>query len=661
MRFFSSVLLVLALFSGSNAVAAKELVRLKDSNDFRIQKLIDQSVELLPVTFFSKIKKTIVVKVSPRGDYLARASGHTVWLGRQFQRLINLPPNEIIQNSSQFRSIFFAGKDFSSKELAQLILPSHETVNDFLIATLIHEYAHVYDSNAPLHGSNASSTKACFAMDEEKWMPGDPCHLSYANRRYALSDSYEFLNLAHWNNSMNLSKRKSYQALEIRSPDTYESKNPQEAFAVNFEYFVLDPSFKCRRSTMYEFLSRELSWHPYVGQECDMKASVVVGDLSSPKEMLLDLDSTRLYSVEYLLAAPGSGMASRWGHAMVRFVFCPEGQPMSEKCRERAANSVVLTFRGFIDDFVQSTWKGLTGEYKSSAYFRRLPSVQTDYNTLEFRDIVSYPLQVTEAEKKRLLKLAIEYHWTYQSKYYFVTNNCAVETLNYLKSALFDHPSFQAEITNTPVGVAIALEKNGLINRSRPTKPYTDLFPSKEPIYEKALNIVAEFSGRKLESLKSYRELSRQDRATLILDVENADNSQVTTAVYLLHDRLFHEKQKIVLAEIIKSQEHQTIQEAADQYISMMQLISAPGLLIPTRGYGSPLSEERRELNNSLDARSAKGLEEALQKHQADVFKSAANPVFADFVATAEELVKLKTLIAKSVSQLPGISSQQGR
>jgi hypothetical protein len=36
-------------------------------------------------------------------------------------------------------------------------------------------------------------------------------------------------------------------------PDSYELSSPKEYIAVNMEYFLLDPSYACRRPALYQY------------------------------------------------------------------------------------------------------------------------------------------------------------------------------------------------------------------------------------------------------------------------------------------------------------------------------------------------------------------------------------------------------------------------
>lgn len=590
-------------------------------------KLIDESVALLPESFFSALKAPISVRIETGGSYVAMARGHTVSLGRQFMKLLALDPRTDFSGSSEVHEILFAASDLPA---AQLVLPMHKTVHQYLLAALVHEYAHVFDRNANKLGTRIKALP-CRVGRERTVQPNAPCHLSYNERSRAISDSYEFLNLVHHHNKRSLVNRDATNTLIERTADPYETTNSDEAFAVNFEYFVLDSEYKCRRPGLYELFSNLLEFKPHQDRNCGPTSAVLLNDLLDPEEALAPVSFNRLYSVEYLLADGGSSsLASRWGHSMVRFVFCPENQEMSDSCRARSQNSLVLTFRGIIDDLVQNALKGLTGGYLTSALFRGLPAVQGDYNLLEFRNLRSIPLQVSEAEKQALLKQALEYHWAYQSQYAFITNNCAVETLNFFKTALPARTKLQVKTAITPADVLQDLLHAGLVTTGVAAQEYVDFYPSKKPIFEKAVAIIQVQTGVVLGDPEGYEALSSELRTKIVEAATNSGDPKLLAATLLLHDRFYKKREKVVFAELmIKAQKdfnlrnNRVVVEAEQRttdYIELMRMVSAPGSLLPTRGYGIPNQAELAALQEALRQSNIGSLAESIETIKTELF-----------------------------------------
>ncbi len=227
---------------------------------------------------------------------------------------------------------------------------------------------------------------------------------------------------------------------QSRSPDIYEWKNPQEAFAVNMEYYLLDSQFKCRRPTVYAALEHKFNFHnPFPNVACELHRSVLNsnGLMTTPSSQLFNLDPARIYQIHYLFASKGRAVMSRFGHGMLRLIVCaPERNEVGPACLEDLAYHVVLTYRAAVEDLKINIFKGLDGRYPSLYFFLPMTAVMDEYNRRELRDLISIPLKISEAEKASILQTAVELHWTYKGKYKFFSNNCADEALQHLRLAL---------------------------------------------------------------------------------------------------------------------------------------------------------------------------------------------------------------------------------
>ena len=147
---------------------------------------------------------------------------------------------------------------------------------------------------------------------------------------------------------------------------------------------------------------------------------------------LLQLDPDRVYAVEYLLAEGNERPMSRWGHSMLRLVICAPGRARGPDCRLDLQYHQVLSFRAFVDDVQISSWRGLTGSYPSRLFVLPLEQVIEEYTKVELRGLQSIPLQLDPAEIADLLERTARLHWSYDGRYYFLSNNCAVETFKLL-------------------------------------------------------------------------------------------------------------------------------------------------------------------------------------------------------------------------------------
>jgi hypothetical protein len=75
------------------------------------------------------------------------------------------------------------------------------------------------------------------------------------------------------------------------------------------------------------------------------------------------------------------------------------------------------------------------------------------------------PLKLTREQLEQLVGRAAEQHWSYDGDYYFISNNCAVETLKLLRSGSH-HPRLQALDSILPNGLLETLAGRGLADRS---------------------------------------------------------------------------------------------------------------------------------------------------------------------------------------------------
>lgn len=308
---------------------------------------------------------------------------------------------------------------------------NHKDIRTYMKATIVHELAHMYD------------------------------------QKKKISKSPLFLNIGGWiAKGLIIKKRTNLNQLDERSPDRYEFKNSAETFAVNFEYFLYDSEFKCRRQNFYEYYSTIFGAKPGMTKSCEAIKKIVVtpgsAHAKTEESLVRDMDYNRLYQVHYLFAGKGKQAMSRFGHAMYRLVFCAPGKAKGPSCLNDTAYHVVVSFRANVQDITTSYTKGMNGEYPSQLFFLTLTDVVNEYTKGEFRDVTSLPLKLTDAQAKRFVIRASELYWGYKGKYYFLTNNCATEALYLLKVARSEDNDLQVKNVVTPSGLYSYLLDIGL-------------------------------------------------------------------------------------------------------------------------------------------------------------------------------------------------------
>ncbi len=253
----------------------------------------------------------------------------------------------------------------------------------------------------------------------------------------------------------------------LRSPDPYELESPAEFFAVNLEHYLLDPDYRCRRPLLHAWFAENLGKPRQLdGAHCAQTLPFMQAGEQEGQADLLDLDPARVYEVDYLLAEGNEKLMSRWGHSMLRLVVCAPGRAPGPACRMDLQHHLVLSFRAFVGDVQISSWRGLTGVYPSRLFVLPLSRVIEDYTKVELRGVSSTPLRLQRGEITTLLQQAARLHWDYDGRYYFISNNCAVETGKLLGDGV---PRLGAAdlLSITPTGLLDGLRSKALVDPPR--------------------------------------------------------------------------------------------------------------------------------------------------------------------------------------------------
>lgn len=305
----------------------------------------------------------------------------------------------------------------------------HGTVREELLATVLHELTHIYDRARLWPDAERQLISRCKRQQGALGKVGLPqdCR-GQAERRFTLSDDPRLLDLAGWPQYVGRrGEREQHNGQLVRSPDPYELSSPKEFIAVNMEYFLLDPSYGCRRPALNQYLRDHFGWAPQQ-DTCARGLPFLNAGNDFARQPLGEIDPERVYEVDYLLAEANQNWVSRWGHSMLRLVICAPGRPLGPACRLDLAEHRVLSFRAFVDDVQISNLRGLTGSYPSRLFVLPLRQVVDDYTQVQLRGLQSLPLRLSREEIAALLERAAQLHWSYDGRYYFLSNNCAVET-----------------------------------------------------------------------------------------------------------------------------------------------------------------------------------------------------------------------------------------
>lgn len=501
------------------------------------------------------------------------------------------------------------------------------------LASLIHETAHVYDLMNFHEAEEKNWISRCqqiayFGNKNEMSLP--ECAL-YENMKTTFSHNPYFLELAGWSLSVKgEGKRSQDNGYVLRSVDPYELTNAPEYFAVNMEHFLLDQEYACRRPGLFKLYKNHFNYEPFNDRPCQKKMFYAQPNDQSG-QYLKELDPARIYQIHYLVADAGQDLASRWGHAMLRVVYCaPERKEVGPDCLKDISHNLVLSYRAFANSTTVTEWGSLTGKYPSYLFVLPMDQIISEYNKGELRDLKSYPLKLTRNEVTQLAERAIETHWTYQGKYYFMSNNCAVETMNLLKSGLL-RSNILINKDITPLGMLPVLAKKNLLEEpdfSRREDRINEglLMDSYLSRYQMALEIITGKSSATEKEIFSFIDSSPSERkniyAVKIAALSDRPRKMKLSAAFAVLEsaalsRKKAEGYRYVEDYVMKNskagrgQKRESLSVAIQKIAQSTAAVSRPVEFLDSKTYGLPLAYEIQSVQE--------GLKQNIQQYQVDM------------------------------------------
>ncbi len=425
-----------------------------------------------------------------------------------------------------------------------------------------------------------------------------------------LSADPRLLDLAGWQVSpMRMGLRVSRNDFTDRSPDPYELRSPTEFVAVNLEYFLLDPAYACRRPALYHYFAERLD-HAPPAAECAPDSVYMSVSSEAGEPPLLQIDPERIYAVEYLFAEGNERPMSRWGHSMLRLVICAPGHARGPECRMDLQYHRVLSFRAFVDDVQISSWRGLTGSYPSRLYVLPLGQVIEEYTKIELRGLQSIPLQLGPAEIADLMERTAQLHWSYDGHYYFISNNCAVETFKLLHDSL---PRLAAEDLSsiTPTGLLRNLRQAGVADVSVLEEREAALrqgyyFEALSERYQEMFDVARQSLELPQKSVQDWLDLDPGKRSPWL----GRADLRAGAALLLLEQAALRRQQLLSRDEIKRRYFGSGADRSADGSQALAALkdvrrlegyLGRPAAMLQGAGYGEPQAEERDALSREGD------------------------------------------------------------
>nr|WP_246333594.1 DUF4105 domain-containing protein [Stenotrophomonas tumulicola] len=390
-----------------------------------------------------------------------------------------------------------------------------------------------------------------------------------------------------------------------RSPDAYELESAAEYLAVNSEHWLLDDDFACRRPALAAWLDHALGPRPAPTVSCASTVPLLqAGDEEGAVE-LLQLDPARVHAVDYLFAEGGQVAMSRWGHSMLRLVICREGREPGPACRLDLDQHRVLSFRAFVGDVELSSWRGLTGGYPSRLFVLPLQQVVDEYTKVEQRGLASIPLQLSPRQIAGLLERTAQVHWSYDGRYYFVSNNCAVETAKLLQAGV---PALQEPGIErfSPSGLRRRLGRLGMLDESvldDRAKAIRDgfYFESSDTHYEVLFAAAKAQLALPAKDAAAWIKLDASARAPWLTQ----GGMRATAGLLLLEQAAFGRAELRARDRLKRQLLKQPDSEGARNLQVLLQQSGQwlrPGAMLEGGGYGLPQGEELGRLQPHLAA-----------------------------------------------------------
>lgn len=554
------------------------------------QQLIDQALAALPPSFQQRLDKSVRLRWS---DEL---------------------PDNVYGSANQL----LARLELNARLLPKLVDGSaareqtgraHGTLQRELLASLLHELTHLYDRARLWDTETQHLQQNCRRRAASAGMIGLPAECrGQTARRFSLSDDPRLLDLAGWPQYVGRrGQREQHNGQVARSPDAYELSNPREFVAVNLEYFLLDPSYACRRPELYAYWQQHFGWAPAARQACGSQLAYLNAGSDFGRQPLGQLDPERVYAVDYLLAEANSEWVSRFGHSMLRLVICAPGRPRGPACRLDLDQHLVLSYRAFVGDVQLSSWAGLTGGYPSRLFVLPLSQVIDEYTKIELRSLASVPLKLNRSEQDALVRRAAELHWSYDGSYFFISNNCAVETLKLLRSGSDAAPINDLD-SILPNGLLEVLDARGLADTSVLADPREALrlgyrFDSYRERYQAMFEVLKRQLPIPQQAVQDWLDLPAKQRQPWLTRADLR-----TSAALLLLEQAAQRRQLLRAQEQIKqrylsardnSGADPALAKAGstlEQLLASSGFLSRPAELLGSRGYGLPQPAEWQQL-----------------------------------------------------------------
>ena len=301
---------------------------------------------------------------------------------------------------------------------------------------------------------------------------------------------------------------------------------------------------------------------------------------------------------------------------MLRLVICAPGRPRGPDCRLDLDQHLVLSYRAFVGDVQLSSWDGLVGKYPSRLFVLPLAQVIDEYTKTELRGLASVPLKLSRQEINDTVEHAAEMHWSYDGNYYFLSNNCAVESLKLLRSGSEQPATRPAWTASSPTACwkcsrAVAWPTPACWTTKREALRLGYRFDSFRERYQAMFDVLRKHLPIKQTTVEDWLSLSAAERRQWF---DQAD-LRTSAALLLLEQASFRRqlmlaqdevKQRYLSARELKNGGMEKANATLQQILANSGFLSRPAELLGSGGYGLPQPSEAKRLEaESASARNS--------------------------------------------------------
>lgn len=521
-------------------------------------------------------------------------------------------------------------------EKADISYPcGHGSVHRLAKALVIRELAYLFDQVNLKEGIEKDYISYCQMQNTIDHSNHHSFHRScsdYLHSKRSVSESPYFLNLSGRN----------LKGLEVpgyhtnfndsRSLNPHEFISAEDAFAHQMEFYLLDENYPCRRPSMTLYFDNIFGHQKFRHKKCSLNTVVHTSfdPLNAARGLRpVDLNPKNVYQIHYLFAGKGPQMMSKWGHTLIRVVMCPPNQAHGEHCLTDTTDDVVISFLALAGLSINNI-DGLSGKYKSYLFMEDVTKIVKEYGQREFRDTVSLPIAMDAAQMERFIYHALEVYWSYEGRYFFLTNNCASEAMKLFRAAFWNHFEMQTYSSVSPLHVYRDLNRYGKFvpekrliddkiitqNKDRAVA-LTYFFPGYSENLEMAFKVLVDdlssfsqyqdFGDYARSTTAKERYQSYIDEALFSSDLTRRERITRVAAVQMIEDHIAHVRQLELAQELkkdlytskgrLKNQSHPFIKKLLNMQNSSDQ--TSP-ISLASKGYGIPLNTDIKALPKNV-------------------------------------------------------------